>query len=54
MNVKFIFPKSTNGQINQTLLSIPQTHLNVKFILRKFSKNVDFVELPFTVVLSIP
>ena len=42
------------GKINQTLLSIPQTHRNVKFILRKFSKNVDFVELPFTVVLSIP
>ena len=38
---------------HKTLLSIPQTHLNVKFILRKLSKNVNFAELPFTVILSI-
>ena len=27
---------------HKTLLSIPQTLMNVKFILRKFRKNVDF------------
>ena len=39
--------------VHKTLLSIPQTHLNVKFILRNFRKNVTFAALPFTVILNI-
>lgn len=64
MNVKFIFkiyqggiapPPSvfkTDAPIRatgtQAILSILQKSENVKFILRKLRKNVDFSELPFT------
>ena len=39
--------------VHKMLLSIPQTDMNVKFILRKSRKNVNFSELPFTMILSI-